>query len=171
MENNRQKKIDALKLYYLGSLVEDPINGTDFDCEILRVMDELKRQFADCPSKNYKMDKELVELGFLEPGTLGVAGCVTIPCFGGKMPDQASPNTPCAIIRSMCDISPRQMMREDKSELKDPGTLEVDCLKCNHIKEEHSILEDDLIYCLVLGNTINTKHLQNNCKHFIERKK
>lgn len=57
-------------------------------------------------------DKELSRLGFvLQQTNPGIAGCNTTPCFGNKMPDQAEPKVPCAVIQSMCSLSPRQMMK------------------------------------------------------------
>ena len=54
-------------------------------------------------------DEKLKKAGFED--SFGVAGCCTVPtCFGGKLPYQRYPETPCAIIRSMCSISPAEQM-------------------------------------------------------------
>lgn len=42
----RQKKIEALKQYYLYELVEDPIDGTIFDCEVLNALEELENKYT-----------------------------------------------------------------------------------------------------------------------------
>lgn len=47
----------------------------------------------------------LEEVGMTEERG-GIAGCCTIPCFGGKMPLQKTPTVPCAIISSMCSQCP-----------------------------------------------------------------
>lgn len=60
------------------------------------------------------MDAELKKLNFVPKEGSGIAGCRTIPCFQGKMPYEKGAATPCAIIGSMCDISPYDQMVESK---------------------------------------------------------
>lgn len=45
--NERQKKIEELKQYYLGKLVEDPQDGTLFDSSIINILDRLIVTWAD----------------------------------------------------------------------------------------------------------------------------
>jgi hypothetical protein len=63
--------------------------------------------------KLIEQDDELRHLGFVaqKDGQCVLKGCCTVPCFGGKMPDQAKPKVLCAIIQSVCNSSPRQMMK------------------------------------------------------------
>ena len=112
--NERQNKLDRMKQYFLRELAEDQQNGTVFDSQVLDDIDGLKRQFADSPAKDYHRNDEEKELGFHPAGTKGIAGCSTIPCFGGKMPHQSLPVSMCAIGQTMCDESPIQSMREVK---------------------------------------------------------
>lgn len=57
--------------------------------------------------------EELKALGFVSDK--GVAGCCTLPtCFQGKKPYEKGKVTACAIIRSMCSISPVEQMRKYK---------------------------------------------------------
>ena len=56
------------------------------------------------------IDNELKKLGFIPREESGIAGCRTIPCFQDKMPYDKDKCVPCAIIQSMCSISPYKQM-------------------------------------------------------------
>lgn len=45
-EASREDKLRILELYYLKFLVEDPIDGTGFDCDILDAIKELKKRYV-----------------------------------------------------------------------------------------------------------------------------
>ena len=115
--NKRQRKIGALAVYFKRAIAEPKIDGlhSDFNSAVIFALNTLEMQFADDPAIGYEMDKELKELGFYPPGTKGTCGCPTIPCFGGKMPDENLPVVGCAIGGTMCSQSPRQSMRDAKA--------------------------------------------------------
>ena len=114
--NKRQRKIEALAIYFKRALAEPKIDGlhSDFNSAVIFALNTLEMQFADDPAIGYEMDKELKELGFHPPGTKGICGCPTIPCFGGKMPYQCEPIVGCAIGQTMCSESPVESMRSVK---------------------------------------------------------
>lgn len=43
----RSEKIKQLEIYFLENLVEDPQNGTDFDCDVLDNLKELQEYWRD----------------------------------------------------------------------------------------------------------------------------
>jgi hypothetical protein len=43
--NERQEKIEKLKQFFLRKLVEDPQDGTDFDCDVLTSLEKLERKY------------------------------------------------------------------------------------------------------------------------------
>lgn len=42
----RQRILGELKLIYLGSLCEDPIDGTHFDCDVLEAIENLEEKYG-----------------------------------------------------------------------------------------------------------------------------
>ena len=49
MEENRLVKLRILELFFLRKLVEDPRDGTEFDCDILDAIAVLKEKYAAKP--------------------------------------------------------------------------------------------------------------------------
>lgn len=45
--NERQQKLEKTKQYFLKNFVEDPIDGSGFDCDFLGAMNGLIEQYAD----------------------------------------------------------------------------------------------------------------------------
>lgn len=43
---SRQEKLEATKQWFLRNMVEDPIDGTEFDCAVLDAFKFLEQQFA-----------------------------------------------------------------------------------------------------------------------------
>ena len=43
---NKVETIEALELYYITVLVEDPIGGTNFDFDVLDALKELKIEYC-----------------------------------------------------------------------------------------------------------------------------
>lgn len=41
----RTKTLDQLKLYFLDNFVEDPVDGTEFDCDVLNSLDNLLEEY------------------------------------------------------------------------------------------------------------------------------
>lgn len=115
--NERQKKIQDLITYFKSSLAEPTPGGlhTTFNLDVIHELEMLKNQYADNPALKFHRDAELITLGFHPPGTVGIAGCTTVPCFGGKMPDDNDSTSMCAIGQTMCDQSPRSVMRDAKA--------------------------------------------------------
>ena len=50
--NERQRKIENTKQYFLKNFVEDPFDGTGFDCDFLDAMNELIERYADRPAEH-----------------------------------------------------------------------------------------------------------------------
>lgn len=46
-EMPRRDRIAGLKNFYLYELVEDPIDGTPFDTDVLRALEELERRYIN----------------------------------------------------------------------------------------------------------------------------
>jgi len=44
---NRAEKLEAVKQWFLKNHVEDPIDGTIFDCTVLDAIENLQKQFKD----------------------------------------------------------------------------------------------------------------------------
>lgn len=47
IQSPRDIRLDKLKEYYLEKLVEDPQDGTDFDIDILKMIEELKGKYKN----------------------------------------------------------------------------------------------------------------------------
>ncbi len=111
--NDRQKIIRALRVYYCETLVEDPIDGSSFDNEVLNALDKLFDAHRDVV-----VPQECVAIGFVlksatKPDDF-IDPCSTVPCFGGKMPYQTD-KTLCAVCIStggLCDQSPVQAVKD-----------------------------------------------------------
>ena len=114
--NKRQRKIQALKVYYKRALTENKKDGlySDFDSRVIFALNSLEIEFADKPETGYHRTDEEKELSFLPVGTIGTVGCCTIPCCGGKLPYEKEPCVPCVIHGTMCGQSPIESMREGK---------------------------------------------------------
>lgn len=41
----RPERIEAVLQYFLKNLVEDPIDGTAFDCDVIETLDVLKKKY------------------------------------------------------------------------------------------------------------------------------
>lgn len=46
-QEKRSVRLEMLKKFYLEYLVEDPIDGTSLDCEVLDIIDALKKKYKD----------------------------------------------------------------------------------------------------------------------------
>jgi hypothetical protein len=44
---SREQRLTTLELFYLENLVEDPRDGTVFDCDVLDTIKALKLKYAD----------------------------------------------------------------------------------------------------------------------------
>jgi len=44
---SRVEKLDMLKKFFLNSLVEDPQDGTEFDCDVLDAIESLESRYAE----------------------------------------------------------------------------------------------------------------------------
>ena len=118
--NSEQQKLEKVLQYFLEDIPIDQStklrNFTEFDKAFIDAIRELQGRFADRqPAEGYIITDEMKELGFVIRDGSGIAGCPTIPCFGGKMPYQCEPVTMCAIGQTMCDQSPIESMREVKA--------------------------------------------------------
>ncbi len=111
--NSEQSRLEKVLQYFLENHCDDPINGTKFDSAVIDAIRELQGRFGDSPRP--LINKECLDLGFVIQDNSGIAGCSTVPCFGGKMPYQSEPTVGCAIGRTMCDESPVQSMRTAKA--------------------------------------------------------
>lgn len=111
--NNRQAKIIALKDEYCIHLVEgkNADELTSFDKEVLAALDALFVSHRDI-----EVPPECASLGFVLRSKAKFIGCRTVPCSpGGKMPFEKF-TSPCALIQSMCDRSPMQMVQESNDD-------------------------------------------------------
>ena len=61
------EKIELLRQYYLKNLVEDPMDGTDFDCLVLDMLDSLETQVSTMENESL-MTEEQVIARFLKCG-------------------------------------------------------------------------------------------------------
>lgn len=46
-ETTRHERIDILKEFFLENLVEDPIDGTSFDCDVLDTLEAIKERHTN----------------------------------------------------------------------------------------------------------------------------
>jgi hypothetical protein len=46
IHEQRAKKLDTLQYFFTHNLVEDPIDGTPFDCAVLDALAALRKQFC-----------------------------------------------------------------------------------------------------------------------------
>ncbi len=119
--NDRQTKIMALKDEYYLRLVEgkDADSLTSFDKEVLNALDKLFDAHRDVA-----VPPECASLGFVLKSAANFIGCKTVPCSPGcKMPFEKK-SVPCALIQTMCDMSPWEMVHGGKSNLITPDNLE-----------------------------------------------
>lgn len=49
MREDHLVKLRILELFFLRKLVDDPIDGSEFDCDILDMIKALKKKYADKP--------------------------------------------------------------------------------------------------------------------------
>lgn len=102
--NDRQRKIESLKIFYKRALAENRKNNTSFDKEVLNALDRLFDAHRDVA-----VPPECMMLGFILKSKCDGSrscGCLTIPCAGGKMPYQKMPDVLCSEINSSCGRSP-----------------------------------------------------------------
>lgn len=116
--NDRQKKINALRRHFIFRIAESQGEDdfTSFDKEVLGTLDKLFDAHRDVT-----VTPECASLGFVlkSESKPGYSGCLTVPCFSGKMPYQEEPDTICESLPGVCTCSPMRMveyMVADKQE-------------------------------------------------------
>ena len=57
--NERQQKLEKTKQYFLKNFVEDPIDGSCFDCDFLDAMNFLQRKYAKTDQERRTEEAEI----------------------------------------------------------------------------------------------------------------